>query len=67
MLYFKGEIRERKKGMAFFVVGMVLMSLITGCVQDCAKIIKQSAVTLFDLSNNWQNYDIYYAGSSICP
>ena len=54
---------ERKKGVAFFVVGIVLMSIIVGCVQDRAKIRNESALTISDLVNNRKNYDVYYAGS----
>lgn len=58
---------DRKKGIAFFIIGIVLMHFIVGCVQDRAKIRKQTAVTISDLASNWQNYDVYYAGSSGRP
>ena len=54
---------ERKKGVAFFVVGMVLISLIVGCAPNRAKIRKETTVSISDLAENWKNYDVYYAGS----
>lgn len=54
---------ERKKRVALFVAGMVLMSLIVGCVPNRAKIRKETAISLSELAENWKNYDVYYAGS----
>ena len=58
---------QRKRSIAFFVVGMVLMSLIVGCVSGRAKIRIESAMAISDLAENWKNYDVYYAGSSGRP
>jgi hypothetical protein len=54
---------DRKKSVAFFVVGMVLIALIVGCASNRAKIRKEMTVTISDLAENWKNYDVYYAGS----
>jgi len=58
---------ERKKGLIFLVTGIVLISLIVGCVQSRPKIRKQNALTISDLAENRQNYDVYYAGSFSRP
>lgn len=58
---------ERKKGVVFLIIGIVLAFLIVGCAQSRAKIRKQTALTVSDLTNDWQNYDVYYAGSSGRP
>ena len=58
---------DRKRIVVFFIVGMALMSLMLGCAPNRPKIRTQSVVTISDLKENWQNYYIYYAGSSYRP
>lgn len=58
---------NRKKCMAFFILGVALIYFIIGCVPGRPKIKRQSAVTVSDLANNWQNYRVYYAGSAYRP
>jgi hypothetical protein len=54
---------DRKKSVAFFIVGMALMSLMVACVSSRAKIRTEKALTISDLAENWKKYDVYYAGS----
>jgi hypothetical protein len=56
-----------KKGMVLFVVGFVLLYFISGCVPSRAKIKRTRDVTLQDIVNEKDKYDIYYAGSSSQP
>ena len=63
----KGGVMEAKKGLSFLIIGIVLLYLNVGLAQSRAKIRKQKALTISDLANNWQNYDVYYAGSSGRP
>ncbi len=56
-----------KKGMVLFVVGFVLLYFISGCVPSRAKIKRTRDVTLQDIVNDKDKYDIYYAGSSSQP
>jgi hypothetical protein len=56
-----------KKGMVLFVVGFVLLYFMSGCVPSRAKIKKTRDVTLQDIVNDKDKYDIYYAGSSSRP
>jgi len=56
-----------KKGMVLFVVGFVLLYFISGCVPSRAKIKRTRDVTLQDIVNDKDKYDIYYAGSSSRP
>ena len=54
---------RKKRSAVFFVVGMVLTSLIVGCLPGRAKIRKETAISISDLAENWKNYDVFYAGS----
>ena len=56
-----------KKCIISFVLGMVLIYFIVGCAPSRPRIRTQSAVTISDLRENWQDYYIYYAGSSYRP
>ncbi len=58
---------DLKKGMVLFVVGFVLLHFISGCVPSRAKIRRTKGITLQDIVNDWDKYDIYYAGSSSRP
>ena len=58
---------NQKKGMVLFVVGFVLLYFISGCVPSRAKIKRTRDVTLQDIVNDKDKYDIYYAGSSSRP
>jgi hypothetical protein len=63
----RGETMNLKKGMVLFVVGFVLLYFMSGCVPSRAKIKKTRDVTLQDIVNDKDKYDIYYAGSSSRP
>lgn len=56
-----------KKGMVLLVSGILLFHLITGCVPSRAKIRRVRDITLQDIVNDRDKYDIYYAGSSSRP
>jgi hypothetical protein len=58
---------DLKKGMVFVVVGIVLLHFISGCVPSRAKIKRTKGITLQDIVNDRDKYDIYYAGSSSRP
>ena len=58
---------DLKKSMVLFVVGIVLLHFISGCVPSRAKIRRTKGITLQDVVNDWDKYDIYYAGSSSQP
>ena len=58
---------DLKKGVVLFVVGFVLLHFISGCVPRRAKIKRTRDITLQDVVNDRDKYDIYYAGSSSRP
>ena len=57
----------RRKSLPIFIIGIVLLYFIVGCVPGRAKIGREKSVTVSDLAENWKNYDVYYAGSSYRP
>jgi len=58
---------DLKRGMVLFVVGIVLLHLISGCSPNRAKIRIERGLTFSDIVNDWDKYYIYYAGSSSRP
>jgi hypothetical protein len=58
---------DRKKSVAIFIIGIVLLCFIAGCVPGRVKIGRQGSVTVSDLIDNWHDYDVFLAGSSYRP
>lgn len=56
-----------KKTIILVVMGIIMLHFLSGCSPNRAKIRIERELTFKDIVNNWDKYDIYYAGSSSRP